>query len=44
LLLSIPDGIMEIYHRPYGCLCSTSTGNSSFTDLMSAISARQFRA
>jgi hypothetical protein len=28
LLLSIPDGIMEIYHRPCGCLCSTSIGSS----------------
>jgi hypothetical protein len=37
------NGIMEIYHRPSGCLYSTSIGSSSLTDLTSVTNARQFR-
>ena len=40
---SILDAIMETCHRLYGCLCSISIGSSSFTDLISSISAGQFR-
>jgi predicted DNA-binding ribbon-helix-helix protein len=32
-----------IYRRLYVCLCSTFIGNSSLTDSISAISAKQFR-